>query len=414
MKINKHTLSNGLRIVHSKNESTSMVCLNLMYLVGARDEDPEHTGFAHLFEHLMFGGTENFPNFDEPIQLAGGTNNAWTSSDVTNYYITIPKQNVEIALCLESDRMRSLAFSEESLEVQRKVVIEEFKQRSLNQPYGDFNALIRDLSYSVHPYRWSVIGKDPSHIENATMEQVKEFFFKYYAPNNAILSVTGNIEMEELVGLVERWFGDIPQRSLSQRQLPQEPLRENIRRAEVFRDVPTPMICMTHLMPSLFEKDFVVCDLISDILANGKSARLKKYERDPLLCTSIDAYVEDRLDKGLFFIVARPAEGVSLEEIETVIEKEIQQLQTDLIGEYELQKLQNKHESAVAINNLDYMELASQLAKYEIVGDANKVNDLVESYNKVTPEQIRRVAQLLFNPNNRNVLYYKTNAMKEK
>ena len=248
MKINRHILDNGLRLVHSQDESTQMVALNILYNVGARDEDPEHTGFAHLFEHLMFGGSVNIPDYDMPLQLAGGENNAWTNNDITNYYLTVPRQNVETGFWLESDRMLSLDFSERSLEVQRGVVMEEFKQRCLNQPYGDIGHLLRPLAYQTHPYQWPTIGKELSHIANATLEEVKAFFFRFYAPNNAILAVTGNISFEEAVALTEKWFGSIPRREVPQRNLPQEQEQTEERRLTVERNVPLDSLFMAYHM----------------------------------------------------------------------------------------------------------------------------------------------------------------------
>ena len=271
MKINRHILDNGLRLVHSQDESTQMVALNILYNVGARDEDPEHTGFAHLFEHLMFGGSVNIPDYDMPLQLAGGENNAWTNNDITNYYLTVPRQNVETGFWLESDRMLSLDFSERSLEVQRGVVMEEFKQRCLNQPYGDVGHLLRPLAYQTHPYQWPTIGKELSHIANATLEEVKAFFFRFYAPNNAILAVTGNISFEEAVALTEKWFASIPRREVPLRNLPQEQEQTEERRLTVERNVPLDSLFMAYHMPAHCHPDYYAFDILSDVLSNGRS-----------------------------------------------------------------------------------------------------------------------------------------------
>lgn len=276
MKINKHCFPNGLRLVHYEDTSTQMVALNIVYDVGARDEHPEHTGFAHLFEHLMFGGSAHIPDYDTPLQLAGGENNAWTNNDITNYYLTVPKPNVETAFWLESDRMLELAFSEQSLEVQRGVVMEEFKQRCLNQPYGDVGHLFRPLAFRVHPYRWPTIGKELSHIEQATLDEVKSFFYRFYAPNNAVLAVTGNISWDETVKLTEKWFAPIPRRDVPVRQLPQEPEQTQERRLTVERNVPLDALFMGYHMCGRESADYYAFDILSDILSNGRSSRLNR------------------------------------------------------------------------------------------------------------------------------------------
>lgn len=337
MKINKHILPNGLRLVHYQDLSTQMVALNIVYDVGARDEDPEHTGFAHLFEHLMFGGSVNIPDYDAPLQSAGGENNAWTNNDITNYYLTVPKSNVEIGFWLESDRMLELAFSEQSLEVQRGVVMEEFKQRCLNQPYGDVGHLIRPLAYEVHPYRWPTIGKDLSHIEQATLEEVKSFFYRFYAPNNAVLAVTGNISWEEAVRLTEKWFGPIPHRNVPVRQLPQEPVQTQERRQVVKRHVPLDALFMAFHMCSREHSDYYAFDILSDILSNGRSSRLnRRLVQEQKLFSGIDAYISGTRDAGLLHISGKPSAGVSLEQAEAAVRKELQELQQVAIEELSL------------------------------------------------------------------------------
>ena len=272
--VNRHVLDNGLRIVHSEDTSTQMIALNLLYDVGARDEHPEHTGFAHLFEHLMFGGSVNIPDYDTPVQKAGGENNAWTNNDMTNYYITLPCKNAEIGFWLESDRMLSLDFNEKSLEIQKNVVTEEFKQRNLNQPYGDVSHIIRDMAYKTHPYRWPTIGKDINHISNATLNEVKEFFYSYYAPNNAILAVSGNITFQETMRLAEKWFGNIPSREIKARELPEEIPQTEERRLTVLRNVPVDTLYMAFHICKRKDKEYYTFDVISDILCNGRSSRL--------------------------------------------------------------------------------------------------------------------------------------------
>ena len=308
MKINKKIFDNGLRLVHNEDTSTQMVALNIVYDVGARDEHPEHTGFAHLFEHLMFGGSVHIPDYDAPLQLAGGENNAWTNNDITNYYLTVPKSNVEIGFWLESDRMLELAFSEQSLEVQRAVVMEEFKQRCLNQPYGDVGHLLRPLAYQTHPYRWPTIGKDLSHIANATLDEVKEFFFRFYAPNNAVLAVTGNISWEETIRLTEKWFAPIPRRNVPVRQLPQEVVQTAERRQTVERNVPLDALFMAYHMCSREDADYYAFDILSDILSNGRSSRLtRRLVQEQKLFSSLDAYISGTRDAGLLHISGKPS-----------------------------------------------------------------------------------------------------------
>ena len=319
--INRHTLANGLRIVHSEDKNTQMVALNVLYNVGARDEHPNHTGFAHLFEHLMFGGSIHIPDYDTHVQNAGGENNAWTNNDITNYYITLPRQNVETGFWLESDRMLSLDFSERSLEVQRHVVIEEFKQRNLNQPYGDVGHLVRGLVYQKHPYRWPTIGLEPAHIEHATLDEVKDFFFRFYAPNNAILAVTGNISFEDTVSLAEKWFGSIPRRNVQPRNLPIEPPQTEERRLTVERNVPVDALHMIFHKGDRLHPDYHVFDMLSDLLSAGRSSRLIQHlvvERQ--IFGSVDAYISGSIDAGMFYVVGKVAPSVTLEEAEAAYE----------------------------------------------------------------------------------------------
>jgi len=429
MKINKHILPNGLRLVHYQDLSTQMVALNIVYDVGARDEDPEHTGFAHLFEHLMFGGSVNIPDYDAPLQSAGGENNAWTNNDITNYYLTVPKSNVEIGFWLESDRMLELAFSEQSLEVQRGVVMEEFKQRCLNQPYGDVGHLalwflyrrgcclnqpygdvghlIRPLAYEVHPYRWPTIGKDLSHIEQATLEEVKSFFYRFYAPNNAVLAVTGNISWEEAVRLTEKWFGPIPHRNVPVRQLPQEPVQTQERRQVVKRPVPLDALFMAFHMCSREHPDYYAFDILSDILSNGRSSRLnRRLVQEQKLFSGIDAYISGTRDAGLLHISGKPSAGVSLEQAEAAVRKELQELQQVAIEEQELEKVKNKFESTQIFGNINYLNVATNLAWFELTGQAEDIDREVERYRAVTAERLKTVAQETFREENSVVLYY--------
>ena len=408
MKINRHIFDNGLRLVHSQDESTQMVALNILYNVGARDEHPEHTGFAHLFEHLMFGGSVNIPDYDMPLQLAGGENNAWTNNDITNYYLTVPRQNVETAFWLESDRMLSLDFSERSLEVQRGVVMEEFKQRNLNQPYGDVGHLLRPLAYRVHPYQWPTIGKELSHIANATLDEVKDFFFRFYAPNNAILAVTGNISFEDAVALTEKWFGPIPRREVPQKNLPQEPQQTEERRLTVERNVPLDSLFMAFHMCDHRHPDYYAFDILSDILSNGRSSRLnRRLVQERQLFSNIDAYIAGSVDAGLFHICGKPAAGVTLEQAEAAVREELEHLQQELIDEQELEKVKNKFESTQIFGNINYLNVATNLAWFELLGRAEDLETEVARYRAVTPEQLQAVAQSAFRKENGVVLYYK-------
>ena len=408
MKINKYRLPNGLRLVHHEDRSTQMVALNIVYDVGARDEHPDHTGFAHLFEHLMFGGSVHIPDYDTPLQRAGGENNAWTNNDITNYYLTIPKSNVEIGFWLESDRMLELAFSEQSLEVQRAVVMEEFKQRCLNQPYGDVGHLLRPLAYQKHPYRWPTIGKELSHIANATLAEVKEFFFRFYAPNNAVLAVTGNISWEETVRLTEKWFGPIPRREVPVRQLPQEPMQTAERRQTVERNVPLDALFMAYRMCGRNEADYYAFDILSDILSNGRSSRLtRKLVQEQKLFSSLDAYISGTRDAGLLHISGKPSAGVSLEQAEAAVRRELEELRNVLVGGQELEKVKNKFESTQIFGNINYLNVATNLAWFELTGQAEDIDREVDNYRAVTAEQLRRVARQTFRDENAAVLYYK-------
>ncbi len=408
IQVNHHTLSNGLRIVHNEDNSTQMVALNVLYDVGARDEDPEHTGFAHLFEHLMFGGSVNIPDYDVPVQNAGGENNAWTNNDITNYYITLPYQNVETGFWLESDRMLSLDFSPQSLEVQRQVVIEEFKQRNLNQPYGDASHLLREMAYQNHPYRWPTIGKEISHIANATLEEVKSFFYRFYAPNNAILAITGHISFDETVRLAEKWFGPIPSRNIPKRELPAEKPQTAIRRRSVERKVPVDALYMAFHMCNRFHRAYYVFDIITDLLSNGRSSRfIQTLVQEKKLFTSIDAYISGSLDEGLLHITGKPASGVTLEQAEEAVWQELDKLKMVPVAEDELEKVKNRYESEQIFNNINYLNVATNLAFFELLGRAEDINQEVGKYRSVTVEQIQETARRAFVPENCNVLYYK-------
>lgn len=406
----KITLSNGLRVLHHQDTSTQMVTLNVLYQVGSRNEDAEHTGFAHLFEHLMFGGSVNIPDYDTPLQLACGDNNAFTTSDYTNYYLTVPAQNIETGFWLESDRMTELAFTPQSLEVQRKVVMEEFKQHYITPPYGDIQHLMSALAYKVHPYRWPTIGLKLEHIANVRMEEVKDFFFRFYAPNNAIVSVVGNITKEETWRLAEKWFGKIPARDISQPLIPQEPIQTEQRRLTAERDVPADVLYMSFPIASLTHEDFHCCDMISDILAAGRSCRLNRHlVEERHLFTSIDAYIQPRIDPGQLLICGMPAEGVSMEAAEAAVWEELEHLAAEGINAEELEKVKNKFETNFMRERANRQKLAAQLAFYEMLGDAAWADQEVEKYRSVTEERFMQVYKETVQPKKASILWYMKN-----
>lgn len=404
---NKFTLANGLRVVVHEDHTTPMAVLNVLYDVGARDENPEQTGFAHLFEHLMFGGSVNIPEYDEPLQMAGGENNAYTTSDLTNYYIQLPAENIETAFWLESDRMLSLAFGEKSLDVQRKVVSEEFKEHYINKPYGDVWHKMRELAYSTHPYRWMTIGKELSHIENAKLEDVKAFFFKFYRPVNAILSVAGNITVEQARTLAEKWFGDIPSGDKYHRDLPVEPAQTASHKLEVKANVPLDALYKCYHMYARTDKRYYAADLISDILGGGSSSRLHQVlVKEKKLFSNIECYHFGSLDAGLLTIEGKLVKGVKMKEAEKAIQVELEKLQSEVITERELQKVKNRVESLLAFEDMSLLNRANNLAFYELLGDAALMNKEFENYEVVTAAEIHEEAKLLFDEKNANTIYY--------
>lgn len=403
----KTTLANGLRVIVHTDISTPFVAVNVCYNVGAKHEDPERTGFAHLFEHLTFGGSQHVPDFDTPVQNAGGTNNAFTTNDITNYYITIPANNIETALWLESDRMLGPKFTKKGLEVQRNVVIEEFRQRNLNKPYGDTWHLLRDLSYKVHPYRWPTIGLVPEHIEKATLEEVKDFFFHHYAPNNAVLVITGNIASDQALRLAEKWFSDIPQREIKNHIIQPEPLQTTDRELTVQREVPIDTFYVAWHMSSRLDQDFYAADLLSDILSGGNSSRVEeRLVKGKKLFTEADVFLSGENEPGLFVATGKMNEGVDFESAKKAMIDEVLQTTESLITPHELEKVKNKVEAEQVFNEIGYLEKAMQLAHYEILGDAALINEQADHYQRVTPEDIRRVASEILRTGNRNTLNY--------
>jgi predicted Zn-dependent peptidase len=405
----KFILENGLRVIVHRDTSTPIVAMNILYDVGARDENPERTGFAHLFEHLMFGGSVNIPKYDEPLEAVGGQNNAFTSNDVTNYYLTLPKQNLETAFWLESDRMFGLAFSEKSLEVQRNVVSEEFRQTHLNQPYGDVWLLLRPVAYQVHPYRWPTIGKEISHITNAKMEDVRAFYDKFYNPDNAVMVVAGNVTTDEVRQLSEKWFAPIANKGKHVRNLPQEPPQLEARRIEVERQVPSDAIYKVWHMGSRLDASYHTTDLISDVLSKGDSSRFYQHlVKDKKLFSELDAFIMGSFDNGLFVVSGNPAKGVSLQTAEAAIDEQMHALVQQPPPEAELQKVKNRMEATLVFSRINVLDKAMNLAFAELLGDANLINLEAEKYQAVTTEMFRETASIIFRDENSTTLYYKS------
>jgi len=406
----RFTLGNGLKVLVHEDPTTPMAVLNILYDVGARDEHPDQTGFAHLFEHLMFGGSVNIPSYDEPLQRVGGENNAFTSNDITNYYITLPSVNLETAFWLESDRMLSLAFSEKSLEVQRNVVSEEFKQRYLNQPYGDVWLKLRPLAYKNHPYKWATIGKSLKHIEDATIDDVKAFFKKHYNPANAILVVGGDVKLDEVKRLSEKWFGSIPACEKAERELPVEEAQTEERVETVKANVPLDAIYKVFHMPARTDLGYYSADLISDILSRGNSSRLfKNLLKDQKLFSDINAYLTGSLDAGLFVVEGKPLPGVSMETAEAAIWTELDRMKNDQVPEHELTKVKNKMESTMVFSEMSLLDKAMNLAYFELLGDAAQLNSETGKYLDVSAEEIQKQAQHIFRKENSSTLYYLAN-----
>ncbi len=407
----RFTLPNGLRFIVHQDKTTPMVAMNILYDVGSRDEDPNKTGFAHLFEHLMFGGSVNIPRYDEPLQRAGGENNAFTNCDITNYYLTLPAENIETAFWLESDRMLSLAFSEKSLEVQRQVVVEEFRQNYLNQPYGDLWLLLKPLAYNVHPYQWNTIGKEVSHIENAVLDDVKSFYAKYYNPDNAIIAVTGNTTVDEVKELAEKWFASIPSGTKMQRQLPVEPKQTAKSFLSVERDVPLTSIYKCWHIGGRQSADFFAWDLLSDLLGSGNSSRLfNNLVRKQGLFSEVNAFITGDIDPGLFVISGKLRPGVEPEKAENAIDAQLTMMKDIKIPEQELRKVKNKALSAIAFSGISILNKAMELCYHELLGDAGQINHSASRYRDVHAGQLQMLAQNIFAEENAATLFYKSKA----
>jgi predicted Zn-dependent peptidase len=407
IKYDKFTLSNGLRVIVHTDNSTPMVAVNVLYDVGARDENPAQTGFAHLFEHLMFGGSVNIPDYDEPLQMAGGENNAYTTNDITNYYIQLPAQNVETAFWLESDRMLSLAFNEKSLDVQRKVVCEEFKEHYINKPYGDVWKHMRELAYTTHPYRWMTIGQELAHIENAQLQDVKNFFFKHYRPVNAILCVAGQITTEEVKLLAEKWFGPIEAGDKYVRSLPKEPTQTQARKLVLEKDVPVSVIYKAYHIADRMDPDYYKADIITEVLSGGQSSRLhQRLVKEQQLFSQIDCYHTGSVDNGLLIVEGKILPTIKPEDADAAIEIELALIKKEKVTEQELEKVKNKIESMIAFEDLNLLNRANNLAFYELLGDAENMNKEFDNYNKVTADDVYQYANQILVETNCSTIYY--------
>ena len=404
----RYILDNGLKLIVHQDRTTPLVAVNVLYDVGARDEHPEHTGFAHLFEHLMFEGSVNIPEYDNALQMAGGENNAFTTNDITNYYLTIPRQNIETALWLESDRMLELAFSEEKLNIQKNVVSEEYRQSYLNQPYGDVWALLRKLVYKVHPYQWPTIGKSIDHVKNATLRQVKDFFYHFYRPNNAIMVLTGDIEPDMAHELVKKWFGDIPAGVEYERNLPVESVQTAGRRLTVERDVPFDEIYIAFPTGKRLDYSFYTTDLLTDLLAGGSSARLREnLVKKKKIFSEANAWVTGSIDNGFLAVMGKLHKNQSIENAEKAIWEELQDLKNNPVSERELQKVKNKLEASHTFSEAGILSKAMNLAYYELLGDADLLNHQTEKYFTIDAGELQKAANEILVPDRSNVLYYK-------
>lgn len=408
----RFTLDNGLRVLIHEDVSTPLVAVNLLYDVGSRDENPERTGFAHLFEHLMFGGSKNAPDFDDPIQSAGGDNNAFTNNDMTNFYATVPAENLETLLWLESDRMLALKVNKRALNTQRKVVVEEFKETTLNEPYGDVWHHLGDMTYKTHPYRWPVIGLVPQHVEDATLEDVLAFYKRFYVPNNAILVISGNFQkvngIDGVTRMVEKWFSNVPKGDVPPRNLPQEPEQTAPVRRTVEAAVPLDALYLAFHAPARNDADYYALDLMTDILASGASSRFyQKLVKKDRIFSELDCYQTGYIDPGLIVIEGKPTEGVTLEQAEAAIWAELEVLKNEPIAPIELEKLKNRAESQQVFGDVGAANKAMNLAFYELIGDANLINTEIDRYNAVEIKDIQRVANQIFRVNNSTLLFYK-------
>jgi predicted Zn-dependent peptidase len=403
----RFSIENGLRVLVHEDKSTPLVAMNLLYNVGSRDENPEMTGLAHLFEHLMFGGSLNIPDYDTPLQLVGGENNAFTSNDITNYYLTLPAENIETGFWLESDRMLELDFSQKNLDTQKNVVIEEFNQRYINQPYGEALLKLKPLTYKIHPYRWPTIGMDITHIENTDLEQVRSFFFSHYAPNNAILALTGNIDFELAFKLAQKWFGPIEKRKIQSRNLPVEPEQTQERIMTIERDVPSTALYKAWHISQRNSMDFYTLDLITDLLAGGESGRLHtRLVREKKLFSEINAYITADLDPGLIIVQGKLMKNIDIQYAEESVNLVLNDLQNGNIMKDEIEKVKNKFESSTVFSNTSILNKAANLSFFELLGNPGLINTEVDAYRNVTQEMVIEATRKYFIPSNCSTLNY--------
>ena len=423
LQFQRHILANGLRLIVHEDHSTPLASCNVVYNVGSRDENPDMTGMAHLFEHFMFTGSRNIADFDAQLQRVGAINNAYTTQDITHYYITLPAVNIEHALWLESDRMLELAFQQEKLDIQKHVVIEEFKENFLNRPYGDMWMLYNQFYFQKHPYQWLPIGKEISHIEKVTMDNMKAFFYTFYRPNNAVLTISGNVKFEEIVPLVEKWFGAIPAGPVSsvetrhgtslqdtrEKQFPQEDPPTQHRLFEVHRKVPADMLFKGWPTCGRLDSDFYAYDMLSDLFGSGQSSYLyKKFVMEEAVFTDISAYITGTLDPGIFIIGGRPAEGVSIEEADQKLNDFLYQLPENCISAHDLQKVKNRVESIILQNDIKIEDRSSSLAVAESFSCAEDFNDETNRYFAVTEEQINTLCHNIFRQEQEATMFYRT------
>lgn len=403
----EHTLANGLTVLANRDADTRMAAVNILYKVGSRNENPSRTGFAHLFEHLMFRGTKRVPDFDIPVQEACGENNAFTGNDYTDFYITVPVENIETPLWLEADRMTGLDISKSALAAEKKVVIEEFNQRYLNQPYGDLWMLLRGMAYKAHPYRWATIGLTPDHIAGASLEDVRAFYHRWYNPSNAILSIAGDIPEERAIELAEKWFGGIEGPVFAPERLPAEPVQTEARRLEVTRPVPATSVTVAFKMGARLDRNFYDCDLISDLLAGGTSARLNQsLVKEQKLFAAVNAYISGDFDPGLFIVTGNLLPGVTAEQGEAAIWAELDKLKTTPAANYELEKVKNKFEAGIIFGELNVMNKAMNLGFYKMLGDMSLLNGEVAIFRSITADEVMAAAKTTFRPETSSTLIY--------
>lgn len=407
IQFSKRTMPNGLRVIVHRDNTTPMAAVNVLYTVGSRNEDPSHTGLAHLFEHLMFSGSVNVESFDEPLQIAGGENNAFTNNDYTNYYIALPSENIETALWVESDRMRGLKLTEQSLSVQRNVVAEEFAQRYTNQPYGDIWLLLRKLCYADgHPYSWATIGKDPDHIAKTTLCDARRFYDRFYAPSTAILSIASPLPEDEMFGLCEKWFGDIEGVAGAQKlDYPAPVYGKNL---TVERDVASSVIYMCFPMEGRMARSSAVLDVASDVLSGGDSSRLvQRLVKQRPLFSAVNCYITAEQGPGLFVVTGHLMPSTTMDEAKQALWTELCAITSEPCSDYELQKVRNKFEANNYFTQINSLNKAMNLAYFEFLGSAELINEQVDLHHSVDKQEIMDVCRAMLSKERCSTLYYK-------